>query len=46
MPYIFYLPSYAATAWYHKVLKDRPGQSEAVHRRSAPSSRKPNTLAR
>src|SRR6267142_722136 len=23
MPYIFYLPSYAATAWYHKVLKDR-----------------------
>jgi carboxypeptidase C (cathepsin A) len=23
-PYIFYLPSYAATAWYHKVLKDRP----------------------
>jgi carboxypeptidase C (cathepsin A) len=24
MPYIFYLPSYAATAWYHKMLKDRP----------------------
>lgn len=24
MPYIYYLPSYAATAWYHKVLKDRP----------------------
>jgi len=24
MPYIFYMPSYAATAWYHKVLKDRP----------------------
>src|SRR5258707_1485534 len=24
MPSIFYLPSYAATAWYHKVLKDRP----------------------
>ena len=24
MPYIFYLPSYAATAWYHKVLTDRP----------------------
>jgi len=23
-PYIYYLPSYAATAWYHKVLKDRP----------------------
>jgi hypothetical protein len=22
MPYVFYLPSYAATAWYHKVLKD------------------------
>ena len=24
MPYVLYLPSYAATAWYHKVLKDRP----------------------
>ncbi|MBZ5702671.1 MAG: peptidase S10 [Acidobacteriia bacterium] len=24
MPYILYLPSYAATAWYHKMLKDRP----------------------
>jgi carboxypeptidase C (cathepsin A) len=24
MPYVFYLPSYAATAWYHKVLKDQP----------------------
>ena len=24
-PYVFYLPSYAATAWYHKTLKDRPG---------------------
>src|SRR5258708_636981 len=24
MPYVFYLPSYAATAWYHRVLKDRP----------------------
>ena len=24
MPYVFYVPSYAATAWYHKVLKDRP----------------------
>ncbi len=23
-PFIYYLPSYAATAWYHKVLKDRP----------------------
>ncbi|HKW55722.1 MAG TPA: hypothetical protein VJN42_00060 [Candidatus Acidoferrum sp.] len=23
--YIYYLPSYAAVAWYHKVLKDRPG---------------------
>jgi carboxypeptidase C (cathepsin A) len=22
--YVFYLPSYAATAWYHKVLRDRP----------------------
>lgn len=24
MPYVFYLPSYAATAWYHKVLKTPP----------------------
>jgi carboxypeptidase C (cathepsin A) len=24
MPYIFYLPSYAATAWTHNVIKDRP----------------------
>src|SRR5437762_7506214 len=23
-PYLFYLPSYAATAWYHKLLKERP----------------------
>src|SRR5437660_2210620 len=23
-PFIFYLPSYAAVAWYHKVLNDRP----------------------
>jgi carboxypeptidase C (cathepsin A) len=22
--YIYYLPSYAATAWFHKVIKDRP----------------------
>jgi carboxypeptidase C (cathepsin A) len=26
MPYIFYLPSYAATAWYHKTLADRPAE--------------------
>jgi carboxypeptidase C (cathepsin A) len=24
MPYIFYLPSYAAAAWYHKTLRDPP----------------------
>jgi carboxypeptidase C (cathepsin A) len=24
MTYVFYLPSYAATAWYHQALKDRP----------------------
>jgi len=29
MPYVFYLPSYAATAWYHKVLKDRPESLDA-----------------
>lgn len=23
-PYIFYLPTYAAAAWYYKMLKDRP----------------------
>ena len=22
--FIYYLPSYAAVAWYHKVLKERP----------------------
>jgi carboxypeptidase C (cathepsin A) len=29
MPYIFYLPSYAATAWYHKMLPDRPENETA-----------------
>lgn len=29
MPYIFYLPSYAATAWYHDVLKNRPADENA-----------------
>jgi carboxypeptidase C (cathepsin A) len=29
MPYIFYLPSYAATAWYHKMLPDRPADMKA-----------------
>ncbi len=24
LSYILYLPSYASTAWYHKMLKDRP----------------------
>jgi carboxypeptidase C (cathepsin A) len=24
MPYIYYLPSYAAAAWYYKTLKNRP----------------------
>jgi hypothetical protein len=23
-PFVYYLPSYAAVAWYHKVLNDRP----------------------
>jgi carboxypeptidase C (cathepsin A) len=27
--YIFYLPSYAAVAWYHKVLKNRPADMTA-----------------
>jgi carboxypeptidase C (cathepsin A) len=27
--YIYYLPSYAAVAWYHKVLKDRPADLAA-----------------
>jgi carboxypeptidase C (cathepsin A) len=27
--YIYYLPSYAAVAWYHKVLKDRPADLPA-----------------
>jgi carboxypeptidase C (cathepsin A) len=29
LPYVFYLPSYAATAWYHKILKDRPDNLQA-----------------
>jgi len=28
-PYIFYLPTYAAVAWYYKVLKDRPDDLNA-----------------
>lgn len=28
-PYVFYLPSYAAVAWYHKVLQDRPADVAA-----------------
>jgi carboxypeptidase C (cathepsin A) len=28
-PYLFYLPSYAAVAWYHKVLKERPADLPA-----------------
>jgi carboxypeptidase C (cathepsin A) len=28
-PYLFYLPSYAAVAWYHKALKNRPANLEA-----------------
>ena len=27
--YVYYLPSYAATAWYHKMLKDRPADLNA-----------------
>jgi carboxypeptidase C (cathepsin A) len=29
MPYVFYLPSYAATAWYHKTLENRPADLDA-----------------
>jgi carboxypeptidase C (cathepsin A) len=29
LSYIVYLPSYAATAWYHKVLPDRPDNLSA-----------------
>ncbi|MFZ0821113.1 MAG: hypothetical protein WAM91_13670 [Candidatus Acidiferrales bacterium] len=29
LSYILYLPSYAATAWYHKMLKDRPADLNA-----------------
>jgi carboxypeptidase C (cathepsin A) len=29
LPYILYLPAYAATAWYHKMLKDRPDDLNA-----------------
>jgi carboxypeptidase C (cathepsin A) len=27
--YVYYLPSYAAVAWYHKALKNRPGNLAA-----------------
>jgi carboxypeptidase C (cathepsin A) len=29
MSYVFYLPSYAATAWYHHALKNRPADLNA-----------------
>ena len=29
MPYVFYVPSYAAAAWINKMLKDRPDDLEA-----------------
>jgi len=29
MPYVYYLPSYAATAWFHSTLKDRPADLPA-----------------
>jgi len=29
LPYVLYLPSYAATAWYHKVLNPRPANLPA-----------------
>ncbi len=29
LPYILYVPSYAATAWYHKVLENRPADLNA-----------------
>ncbi|MGA8500304.1 MAG: hypothetical protein WB683_02060 [Candidatus Sulfotelmatobacter sp.] len=41
MPYIFYLPSYAATAAYHKVLKDQPADVTAFLVEAA-SSPRPN----
>jgi carboxypeptidase C (cathepsin A) len=28
-PYVFYVPSYAATAWYHKMLQERPDNLNA-----------------
>jgi carboxypeptidase C (cathepsin A) len=29
LSYVLYLPSYAATAWYHKLVKDRPADLNA-----------------
>lgn len=29
-PYIYYLPSYAATAWFHKMLKDPPADVHTI----------------
>jgi len=43
LSYILYLPSYAATAWYHKVLTDRRPISMRSSRRrdSAPRANTP-----
>ncbi len=44
-PYIFYLPSYAATAWYHKILPNRPDNVHALIDETK-NSRSPNTPPR
>jgi carboxypeptidase C (cathepsin A) len=48
LPFVLYLPSYAATAWYHKVLKDPPAELSAFlaeARRFATSEYAPALMA-
>jgi len=34
MTYVYYLPSYAAVAWYHKMLKNQPSDLDAFLRQA------------
>jgi carboxypeptidase C (cathepsin A) len=45
MTYVFYLPSYAASAWYHKLLKDRPDNLNAFLDEARQFARTDYTLA-
>ena len=45
LPYIGMLPTYAATAWYHKALKDRPADLDAYMQEVRAFARGPYTEA-